>query len=142
MENRFLSLQREGTVATSPLELNCRVLVDHEKDEYLGRDAVESLCQNGPEKRIVGVRINADKSQMPQLGSEVKAEDATIGSLSNVGFSPTLNSVIGLVCLDADYAYAGMEYTIGDATAVTVSAPFIFNKSLEVRPQEDSYHTQ
>ena len=140
MENRFLNLRREGTIATSPLELNCRVLVDHEKEEYLGREAVEALCESGATKRIVGICIEGDQSSMPELGTDVKTEGDKIGSLTNVGFSPALNAIIGLVCLDAEFAYAGMEYTVGEADAKTVSAPFIFNKSLTVRPQEDSYH--
>lgn len=140
MENRFLNLQREGTIAASPLELNCRVLVDHEKDDYLGRDAVEALCEDGAEKRIVGMCIDTDRANMPQLGTQVELEGSTIGSLANVGYSPALGTVIGLACLEADLAYAGMEYTVGDASAKTVSAPFVFNKSLTVRPQEDSYH--
>ena len=140
MENRFLNLRREGTVATSPLELNCRVMVDHEKEEYLGRDAVEALCQSGASKRIVGARIDGDKGSIPELGSEVKADGQTIGSLTNVAFSPSLGGIIGLVCLDAEYAFAGMDYKVGDASAKTVSAPFVFNKSLTVRPQEDTYH--
>lgn len=140
MENRFLNLHLEGTIATSPLELNCRVMVDHEKEEYLGRDAIESMCEAGAAKRIVGVRIEGDKESMPELGSEVTAEGNVIGSLANVGYSPALDSIIGLACLDAEFGYAGMDYMVGEANAKTVSAPFIFNKSLTVRPQEDSYH--
>lgn len=140
MENRFLNLHKEGTLATSPLELNCRVLVDHEKEDYLGRDSIEAMCESGAKKRVVGMRIEGGKDAVPAIGSEVKVDGDVIGALANVGYSPSLDSIIGLACLDGEYAYAGMDYTVADANAKTVSAPFIFNKSLTVRPQEDSYH--
>jgi glycine cleavage system aminomethyltransferase T len=142
MENRFLNLHREGTVATSPLELNCRVMVDHEKDEYLGRDAVESLCETGVSQRIVGIRIEGPRDAIPATGTEVIAEGEPVGQLVNVAFSPSLDSIIGLACLKSDFAFSGIDYQVAGSSAKTVSAPFIFNRSLSVRPQEDSYHAR
>ena len=47
------------------------------------------------------------------------------------------------IMLPAAYAYVGLEYSLQSAedaaSAITASAPFIFNRSLQIRPQEDSY---
>src|SRR5439155_8197535 len=40
LENRFINMKREGHMADNVLELNTRILVDPEKEEYIGCDAV------------------------------------------------------------------------------------------------------
>ena len=63
--------------------------------------------------------------------------------MANVAYSYTLGRPIAVAFLDVDYAYVGLDYDVGAScarsNARTVSAPFVFNKSLAIRFQESSY---
>jgi glycine cleavage system aminomethyltransferase T len=139
LENRFVNMEREGAQANNVLELNTRVMVDLEKEDYRGREAVVDgvVC-----RRLMGLHIDSGTA-VPEIGAEVQYQGTTIGAVANAGFSYTLRKVIAVALLDEPYAYVGLDYDVkaADATyaARTVSAPFVFNRSLTVRPQEHSY---
>jgi aminomethyltransferase len=141
LENRFTNMKREGFAALNVLELNVRIMVSREKGDYVGREAIEAVLDQGLKRRIIGIRFDADAS-LPELGAEVRYAGETIGVVASVDFSYTLECGIGLAFIDVDYAYVGCTYELhGGVTVRTVSAPFVFNRSLTIRPQEDSIHT-
>ncbi len=146
LENRFINMHREGVAASNPLELNCRVMVDREKEDYVGMDALMNAMESAAAKRIVGMVVEGDASQTPALGAEVKANDQVFGRIVNAGYSPLLGKPVALALLEASVSYAGLDFDVqskdGAVSAKTVSAPFVFNKSLVIRPQEDSYHSR
>lgn len=148
MENRFANMHHEAGLAKHVLELNTRVMVSRDKEDYIGRVAVEEKLDNGIERRLIGMTLEEGQIGQPSLecGDGVYSDDDKIGEIANLGFSFTLNRWIALAFLDVDYAYAGLDYRLGgqggDYGAKTVSAPFIFNQSLRIRPQEDSYFNE
>ncbi len=144
LENRFPNVRIDCAKVANPLEMNCRVMFDREKDEHLGRSAIEALLATGPSRRIIGFTLVDDGDQVPELGTQVSLAGNTIGEVVNAGYSFTLKKVIGLALVASDIAYVGLQYQIGDAARVaeTTSAPFIYNKSLEIRPQEHSFHAK
>ncbi len=95
------------------------------------------------ENRVIGIKIHGDESATPALGASVTCNGAVQGRIVNTGYSPTLGQPIALALLAADVAYVGLEFEVespqGLSKAETVSAPFIFNRSMTIRPQEDSY---
>lgn len=139
LENRFVNMEREGAQASNVLELNTRIMVDPEKEDYRGREAVVNGVAR---RRLIGLHIRSDTT-VPEIGAVVQYQGTTIGTLANTGFSRTLGKTIALAFLDDAYAYVGLDYDVqaADATypARTVSAPFVFNRSLMLRPQEHSY---
>lgn len=145
MENRFASMYYEAGSAKNILELNTRVMVSRDKDDYIGRDAVEEKLESGVERRLIGMVLDGEASDLSSLqcGASIYSDASKIGEIVNLGFSFPLNRPIALAFLEADYAYVGLDYQIGEngdaRKATTVSAPFIFNESLRIRPQEDSY---
>jgi glycine cleavage system aminomethyltransferase T len=148
MENRFANVHREAGLARHVLELNTRVMVSRDKDDYIGRAAVEEKLDSGIERRLIGMMLEDGQNDRPLLecGDGVYFDHDKIGEIANLGFSFTLNRWIALAFLDVDYAYVGLDYRLGDHGdghgAKTVSAPFIFNQSLRIRPQEDSYFNE
>ena len=146
LENRFINMHREGSATKSPLELNCRVMVDQEKDDYVGCEAITSAMQSQLENRIIGLTIHGDESATPEMNAEISADGNVLGKVVNAGFSPTLGTPIALGLLTAEAAFVGLEFDVsvggGLVKANSVSAPFIANKSMTVRPQEDSYRAR
>jgi glycine cleavage system aminomethyltransferase T len=145
LENRFPNIAREGARAANPLELNCRVLVSRDKGDYLGREAVEAVMATGPARRIIGIRAPLGAERGLAEGAEVRYAERPIGTVVAADRSPTLGTDIALALLDSEYAYVGCSYdaitAVGVQRVLTVSAPFIFNRSLSIRPQEDSFYT-
>ena len=139
LENRFVNMEREGAQASNVLELNTRIMVDPEKEDYRGREAV---VDGMVRRRLIGLLIDSGAA-VPEIGAAVQYQGTTIGAVANSGFSYTLGNTIAVALLDQAYAYVGLDYEVkaADATyaARTVSAPFVFNRSLTVRPQEHSY---
>jgi len=145
LENRYLNPRREGAAARNPLELNGRIMVSRDKGDYVGRAAVEQALSSGPQRRLIGITVEpspAGETAVPPIGAVVQHEDQQIGTVVNAGFSFTLGQPIALALMDVDHAYVGLDYAVGGTTARTVSAPFIFNRSLGIRFQEHSYFDQ
>ncbi|MCC6510790.1 MAG: aminomethyl transferase family protein, partial [Pirellulaceae bacterium] len=142
LENRFPNMRLEGTQVANPLELNCRVMFDREKDNHKGREAIEALLGTGPTRRLIGFCVEGS-TRVPNVGDKVLVDDQVIGEVANAQFSHGLEQPIGLALMNTEFAFVGIAYKIqsGDETlhATTVSAPFISNRSMTIRPQEDSY---
>jgi aminomethyltransferase len=150
LENRFINLAKEGRQAKNILELNCRILVAHDKENYIGQEEVAAARTNGIRRRLIGLTIGwpaggDPAASLPPVGAEVQYQGARIGELANASYSYLLSQHIGVAFLEVDYAYVGLDYELkaGGTTcpARTVSAPFILNRSATIRPQEDSYRT-
>ncbi len=142
LENRFPNVRLEGSYIDNPFELNCRVLFDHEKDDHKGRQALEAVMEAGQKRRLIGFKVN-DSKHVPAAGDAVVIDGQTIGVVANSQFSLGLDAPIGLAIIDAEFAYVGIAYSVNSdgqtVDIVTVSAPFISNRSMTIRPQEDSY---
>jgi len=144
MENRNVSQHQEGAMAGNVLELNTRTMLGRDKADYVGKAALQTTIANGVERRLVGMTfddaLSVEQDGM-QAGVAVNFGEHPIGKLVNVGYSFALKRWIGLALIDEAYACVGVNYAVGDHAVRTVSAPFLFNRSLTIRPQEDSYFT-
>lgn len=144
LENRFPNLRSDCASVANPFEMNCRVMFDREKGDHLGREAIESLTATGPKKRIVGFAANDDSSAVAEIGSKLTIDGEVVGEVVNTGFSYMLGKSIGLALINNDLAYVGVDFMVGPSnrTVTTVAAPFVYNKSLTIRPQEHSFHSK
>lgn len=150
LENRLLNVRLEGAAARDPLELGCRMMVGQDKGDYLGREAVERVLATGPERRLIGLMLEAEgpseEAPRPVIGEPVEHRGERIGTLANVQYSYTLERPIAVALVEAAYAYVGLDHEVPSHgmryRARAVSAPFITNRSLSVRFQEHSYFRQ
>jgi aminomethyltransferase len=146
VENRVYSQHAEGAAVENVLELNTRTMFGRDKDDFVGRPVLEEVMQCGLARRIVGVSFSESLDVEPDEiapGAHLSSGGAPIGSLVNAAYSYALKRWIGLALIKEEYACVGVDYGVatkrGIALASTVSAPFLFNKSMSIRPQEDSY---
>ena len=145
LENRFTNIHREARSATHVLELNTAIVASRKKEDYIGRAAVENALHEGIRRRLIGLVLEEDTGNEVSIkcGEQLYADGVEIGEVVNCAFSFALNRWIALAFLGVDYAYVGLNYRLGgqrgDYTVKTVSAPFIFNESLRIRPRQDSY---
>jgi glycine cleavage system aminomethyltransferase T len=146
MENRVFSQHQEGKAVDNVFELNTRAMFGRDKDDFVGRAALESVMQTGLSRRIIGVSFDetlVPSSESVTPGADVSLGGRPIGNLVNAGYSYALGRWIGLALIDEAFACVGVNYSVqtprGATVACSVSAPFLFNKSMSIRPQEDSY---
>ena len=142
LENRFMSQHHEGSQVGNVLELNTRVLVSRDKGDYAGRAQIEGSIDVGLQRRVIGLTFAENMkagANALQVSDAVSCDGVQIGKLASLGYSHTLQRWIALGLVDTAYSYVGLDYAVAEHRARTVSAPFIFNRSMQIRPQEDSY---
>jgi glycine cleavage system aminomethyltransferase T len=138
LEGRFFNLYAEGLKVGDPLTLGLQWMIDFDKEEYRGRQAIMDRRAQGPHKKIIGVRAAADEAAFIPGASLYAGKDA-VANVVAVTYSYTLDAGIGLALFPFDIAYAGLEFTIGGpdgSAAKTISMPPIIPKSLTVRLDE------
>lgn len=134
-----------NTFSRCPIELQMQWAISYDKDEFIGKEAIQYRSDNGAANKIIGARIlNFNKNINILKGDEVFYQDEKIGVVIQVGYSFILNNYIARVLLKKEFAYVDIEdYIIrtsnGDIGFITVSIPFINNLSLIINPTENSY---
>jgi aminomethyltransferase len=145
----FFSVRKALTASQlyTPIEMGLDRLVDFNKDDFIGRQALVESRTRGHRKRIVGVEVQwpdverlYDAVGLPPLATAtasraavpVRAAGRQIGRMTSSTWSPTLKKMIGLATVDAAHAVAGapieIEHTV-DAVrhfvgATVVDTPF------------------
>jgi glycine cleavage system aminomethyltransferase T len=101
--------------------------------------------QTGVARRIIGVNFDEslDSEKTVRNGAEIVLGGRCVGRLVNAGYSYALKRWIGLALIEDEFACVGVRYSVQTERSLTaiesVSAPFLFNKSMTIRPQEDSF---
>lgn len=128
----------------SPAEIGLGKLVDLQKDNFVGRDAlVREKKKGGAERRLVGLEINWNEvealydkmgmaPQVPSVASRVAVPiyrgGKQVGKATSTTWSPTLKKMIALACVNRDQSSAGatvnIEMTV-EAMRRTVSAKVV-----------------
>jgi aminomethyltransferase len=132
LESRFASLEHDSPgPACTPFELALQWMVDFDH-QFLGRDALLRRWQQGAVRHpvcfvtIEGASLSA--------GDAVLADEVMVGRVTNLRWSPGLQSSIGVAHLDRDLAASGLELVAGGDSGMgrihTCSGPFVLPASL------------
>ena len=71
--------------------------------EFVGRDALEGVSVEGPEEKLVGLRLR--ERGIPRAGYDVTTPDGdSLGTVTSGTMSPTLGEPIALAYLPSEYA--------------------------------------
>jgi len=111
---------------TNPLEANLGWTVKLQKDDFIGRDALLQVKEQGPKRKLIGVEIVG--RGVPRGGYTIYENDQPIGALTSGGPGLTVNKNIGLGYVEASHAVIGHPVEIdirGRRTAAQIVAlPF------------------
>jgi len=113
--------------ATTPLEAGLGWLVHLEMPKsFVGREVLERQSAKGVERRLVGLELQG--RAIPRHGYPLLHNDATVGTISSGGWSPTLGKGIALAYVPTALAKIGTALTVqirGKAEpAAVVRRPF------------------
>jgi len=135
LEGRFFNVFAEGASVRDPLSLGLQWMIDFNKEQFIGRDAIFARREHGLEKKIIGISAGPDASGFTKGAKIVNGSD-DVATIVATCFSYTLNKFIGLALFSIDFAYAGLSFRCGDANGPvvsTISMPPIMPKSLTVK---------
>lgn len=111
---------------TNPYEAGLGWTVKLGKGEFVGRDALRTIKEEGPRRELVGIGC-ADRT-IPRHGAAVTLDGRTIGAVTSGTYSFWLRKGIGMASIDAGAASVGSRLGVGtrtgDGAAEVVSLPF------------------
>ena len=112
---------------TNPLEAGLGWITKLKKGNFVGRDAIVKVQQQGPQRKLVGFALN-DKA-FPRQGYPLHSNGSSIGTVTSGTFSPTLDKGIGMGYVGIDYAKPGTTVNVvirnKELPASVVSVPFV-----------------
>ncbi|MBP1679584.1 MAG: gcvT [Bacteroidetes bacterium] len=112
---------------TNPLEAGLGWITKLEKGDFIGRQALQAVKQQGLRRKLVGFSLN-DRA-FPRHGYEIQAGGKRIGVVTSGTFSPVLEKGIGMGYVDAAHAASGsaLDIMVRDrgVPATVVQLPFI-----------------
>jgi aminomethyltransferase len=94
----------------TPLEAGLGYFVKLDKDDFIGKEALELQKERGIPRKLVGFEM-VDRG-IARSHYEVQAAGEKIGFVTTGSFSPTLKKNVGLALIDAEYANEGAEIQI------------------------------
>jgi aminomethyltransferase len=104
-------------------------LVDLDKAEFIGRDALREIAAAGVRRRTVGLVGGTERLPRLQWAWTVHRDGDEVGRLRWAAFSPALERSIAIALIDADHAAPGNRVTVrhhaGEAEMVTAELPFL-----------------
>jgi aminomethyltransferase len=115
----------------SPFELGFGKMVHLDKENFIGKRALEKDAKNGVPRQLVGVEVDwtdveqlyerygltpAAPSQASRVAVPVYSGEKQVGKATTSSWSPTLKKLIALASVESEYAKLGtqlqMEITI------------------------------
>jgi len=115
----------------SPYELGFAKMVHLEKENFIGKRALERDAKNGVPRQLAGLEVDwtdveqlyerygltpAAPAQASRVAVPVYSGDKQVGKATTTSWSPTLKKMISLASLETEYSKAGtqlqMEITI------------------------------
>jgi aminomethyltransferase len=112
---------------TNPLEAGLEWITKLEKGDFIGRDALRKVKEEGVKRKLVGFSLL--EKGVPRHGYEIRCNGSSIGVVTSGTMSPVLDKGIGLGYVSSNHAVVGnqIEISIRDksVTAEVVKIPFI-----------------
>ena len=140
LEGGLLSYISDITLSDNPYVLGMGKFVDFDQPgEFMGKEALKKIQQDGPKRRLVGVEIDGDP--LTSLNDEfwnLTVGAAKVGHVTRCAYSPRLEKNIGWANVPTEHSEIGAELTLftpqGERQATVCEAPWV--KSIIAIPEE------
>lgn len=98
------------TEKTNPYETRLARFVRLEKGDFIGREALSRVKEEGPRRRLVGLEML--ERGIPRHGYPIIARGENVGEITSGTFSPTLEKNLGMALIKSDLAQEGNEVAV------------------------------
>jgi aminomethyltransferase len=128
LEKQYRLYGQDMDETVSAWEAGLGWVVQVDKGDFLGRQALQKQKQDGVPRGTVGLRVTEPGRHIPRHGCPVLADGKPAGEVTSGTFSPTLEEGIALARVEAS-ALGAKEFAIRirnrDARAVRVRKSFV-----------------
>ncbi|WP_238759483.1 aminomethyltransferase family protein [Klebsiella oxytoca] len=129
--------------STNPVELQLQWAIQYDKEDFIGKAAVELMSAQSAARKVVGIVPCVNCASLSK-DDKILVNGQTVGFIITAVYSPAAQSWIALAFIITPYALSDIDgYIIktahGDIAAKTKTLPFIYNFSLLVNPTTHSY---
>jgi aminomethyltransferase len=130
IEGGIFNYRADMDWTNNPFEMGLDRLVDLDTEaEFMGKEALRRIKEQGVEQRIVGVEIDGDRIEMNTTKWPVAIDGKPSGMVTSAIHSPRLQKNIGFAWVPADHAAEGTGLTVkmpgGPRQATVVPMPFV-----------------
>ena len=123
LETRQINCRYENQDKGNVFELCEQWLIQFEKEDYIGHDALMDLFRQDKDKLSVDFVLENEADL--EEGEDVFLEDEKVGQVLFTKKCPALSKTIGIALLSPACAVAGIELTAASHTLTTVSSPVV-----------------
>ena len=110
VESGLLSFSADTLVDSSPFEFGFERMIDVDReDEFIGKQALSRIAEEGPERKLVGIIFNGDPVTFNEHPWVARVDGNIAGTVRAVCHSPRRQSNIGLALLDTQYTDIGTK---------------------------------
>jgi glycine cleavage system aminomethyltransferase T len=130
IEGGIFNYRADMDWTNNPFEMGLNRLVDLDMDaDFMGKDALRRIRDQGVSQRIVGVEIAGDRLEMNTTKWPVRSNRERVGSVTSAIYSPRLERNIGFAWVPVELSELGttvrVETPDGERDATVVDMPFV-----------------
>ena len=135
LEAGILSFGADMHRDNNPFEVGLDWMIDlDQKDDFIGREALETIKQNGIKKKLMGAEITGPKMEFfNEENLDVSIDGNIVGEMMSAVFSPRFKKNICYIILDVEHALPGQSVDIqmpeGEIKAELVKLPWITDRA-------------
>jgi len=112
LEKQHILVGQDTDSESNLLEANMPWLVKWEKDDFVGKAALEHVRERGPREQLVGFELAKGLGSVPPEGGQIVVDGEPGGRVTSARWSPELGRPIGLAWVPPELAHEGAELTI------------------------------
>jgi glycine cleavage system aminomethyltransferase T len=130
IEGGIFNYRADMDWTNNPYELGLDRLVDLDTEaNFMGKEALRRIKEEGVSRRIVGVEIAGDRLEMNETRWPVEAGGRRVGDVTSAIYSPRLQKNIGFAWVPVELSDEGTQVTVetpdGVREATVASLPFV-----------------
>jgi glycine cleavage system aminomethyltransferase T len=129
IEGGFLNYGADMTRDDTPYHVGLERLVDLDKRDFIGRDALLRIRETGVDRKLVGIEIAGAPIEFNETKWPVVEDGNEIGGVTSAIYSPRLKKNIGYAMVPIDRADLATDLHVqhphGKRRAVVARMPFI-----------------
>jgi glycine cleavage system aminomethyltransferase T len=131
IEAGIMNLNSDMTLENNPFEImGLEHLVEEQPQDYMGKDALESVRRSGVKRKLVGIELEGDELRAELTWFwPVHKDGREVGRVTDAVWSPRLARNIGYVWVPVELSEPGTELDVeseqGHLKGRTAAIPFI-----------------
>ena len=135
LEAGILSFGADMHRDNNPFEVGLDWMIDlDQKDDFIGKQALETIKRNGIKKKLMGAEIAGPKMEFfNEENLDVSIDGNIVGEMMSAVFSPRFKKNICYIILDIEHALPGKSVDIqtpeGELKAELVKLPWITDRA-------------